>query len=468
MKLSPKQRQLAIVGGWIFTAAAAFSFGRMTNWLDAPVNPQSASAGHGTGNGGAAGPNGGVNQGNSALADRIGGSFKTDGTGGTSGRTLAEITGNQPVEDWLKKLMNQDDDIFRMKNFLDLVQALDNPEDIKTALKVIGASQGGNRRGGFGGGRFSEYGMLMEKFTQIDPKAALTFAGEQKGPEKFMATATAMRSWARLDPSAALSWAQTEGANLQMDFGGRGPGGPGGGGPPGADGQDTQPKENFALMTVIGQLAKTDLDKAMSSASTAEIGRMGGRMVDTLAAEMVSQRGPDAARKAVDSLPDGDFKNEYIQQLAGQLAATDAPGTAQWAKSLTDGDAKRRALGTAIGQWAQTDPTAAGTFLGTLPMSESTDSARERYAIEVGKQNPAAALPWVNTITDPKRLEQTQIALAPSYFKVDPAGAQQWVSTLAPEQQARITAQAKGGNNGGGGNRFGGGGGGGGRRGGGN
>jgi|GEM_PF-1461628 len=472
MKLSPKQRQFAVIGGWVFTAAAAFAFGRMTNWLDAPVTPAAQSANHAGGSaGGASGSNGPGGQGNSALEGRVGGSFGADDTAGGGHPTVAQITGNQPLEDWLKKLMEQDDDIIRTKNFMRLIEALDDPDDIKTALKVLGEGRNGrgNRGpGGFGGGRFSEYGMLMEKLTQKDPKVAMAYAADQKGGEKFMATSTAMRSWARMDPAAALTWAQTEGVNLQMDFGGggRGPGGTGGA----ADGQDGQPKENFALMTVLSQIAKTDIDKAMSTASTAEIGRMGDRMVSTLADEMISQRGADAARKALDTMPAGDFRDQYIQQLARQLSGKDAAGTADWVNSLPTGDAKRRALGSAIGEWAQEDPNAAGIYLSKLPASTDTDSARERYAQTVSRENPSSALMWAATITDPQRRESAQATLISDWTRRDAPAAQQWIaqSDLSPEMKTQLSQPQNRRNTGGGPGGFTTGGGGGFRRGGGN
>ena len=460
-----------MVGGWIFTAAVAFSFGRMTNWLDAPVTPSSsAHAGNGAAGGGPGDSSSGA-QGNSALGDRIG-AFPADGGSGT---TLAQIIGNKPLDVWLKKLMEEDDDIIRTRNFMKLVEVLNNPDDIKLALKTLGEGRNGGRGGrggfgGFGGGRFSEYGMLMEKFTQIDPKAALTFAADQKGPEKFMATSTAMRSWARMDSAAALAWAQSEGANIQMDFGRGGPGGGAGGpGGTGADGQDGQPKENLALMTVLSQMAKTELDKAMSTASTAELGRMGDRMVGTLAEEMVSQRGVDGARKAVDSLPEGDFRDQYIQQLARQLSGKDAPGTAEWVNSLPSGDTKRRALGQAVREWAQDDPTAAGLFLTKQPASPDTDSARQVYAETVSRQTPSTGMTWASTITDQERRESTQVQIYTTWNRTDQPGAQQWLQSqtnmsddlknqmMSATQNRRGGAPGGGGGfpGGGGGNRFG-------------
>lgn len=447
MPISSKNRQFAIIGGFAATAAVAFAFGRMTSWLDKPIAGNQPAQGQRAGTVGN-GTEGG--QGSSALNGRIGGSFEADsGTPGTS-LTVEQVTSGQPLEDWLKKLMAQDDDLYRMQNLLRLIDSLHNPEDIKAALKIVGTTRGGGRGGPFNG-RFTEYGMLMEKFTQLDPKGALSYASEQQGGEKFMATSSALRTWTRLDPAAALAWAQNEGAALQFETNRGGPGGPGG------EGQDNQPKENFALLSVISQLAKTDIDKAILTASTTEIGRFGNRTVETLASELITQRGADAARKMVDSLPDGSFKNEYIQQVAGRLADKDAPGTATWAMDLPAGDAKRRALGEAIDEWVKTDATAAGNFLAKLPASTDTDSARETYARGVVKNDPAAALTWAATITEPDRRGRTAVNLASDIIRQDQVNGLQIVNnstTLSDDQKAQAVARANDRRNGGGGGQF--------------
>lgn len=435
MKISPKNRQYVLVGGWLATAAVAFAFGRMTGWLDTPTAPPQAASSKAVGGGTSAG---GLSNGNESGVGMVrqDGQFATDHTG--TPQTVGQITGGQPLEDWLKKLMAQEDDIYRMQNFMKLLETMNSPEDIKTALKVIGSSRGGGRGpGGFFGGRMTEYGMLMEKFTQMDPKGAIAYAGEQQGPERFMATASAVRTWTRLDPAAALSWAQTEGANLQMDFGGRG--GPGGGG-----GEEGQPRENFALMGVVTQLAKTDLDKAISAASTAEMGRMSGRMVETLAAEMIGQRGDDAARKLVDTLPDGSFKNEYIQQLAGRLANKDAAGAAQWALTLPAGDAKRRALGEAVQELASKDVVEAGKFMLTVPAGPDTDSARERLAGAAARTDASGALKWAETISDAERKTRTIMSVTETALRTQPEVGKQILeaASLTPEQKTQVAARA--------------------------
>ena len=455
MKLSPKNRQLALVGGFLVTATVAFSVGRMANFLDAPVTPQVAGGGAG-GNATPGGP-GGHGPGE-AGGTRVVSSFGAVDAGFSgAGATVEQITGGQPLDEWLKKLMAQDDELYRMQNFMKIINALNSPEDIKAALKIIGEQRGGGGgRGGPGGfGRPStEYAMLMEKFTQIDPKAAITYAGEQQGMEKFSGVSTALRTWTRLDPAAALAWAEAEGANIKMDFG---RGGPGGGQDSGAE----ETKQNFALMGVLSQLAKTDLDKAMSVAtSSKDIGNT-GMLVRALASEMISQRGVDAARKSIDSMADGEFKKDYIRSLTGRMAQQDPAGTASWALSLT-GEAKQQALSRTINERAQKD--AKGAFLAKQAVTPETDPARATYARQVMRQDPQGAVTWASTILDEKSRAETVTVVVNDWVRRDPEPAKQWVaqSSLPEEQKADLLKAGAGGNRGpggGGGQRFGAGGG---------
>ena len=217
---SPQSRLPLVVGlGWFATAAIAFCIGR----IGAPtVGNREASH----------------------EAERAAGDVRSTGDvagttniGGTKGQfamgegdgslTVARITNGQPLEKWFKNLMEQQDSIVRMNGLLRLLDAVRDPEELKIALGAI------NLRGdrGFGrGARFTEYSMILEKFTQLDPKGAIAFVNSKGREEKWIGTSTVMQTWTRTDPAGAIAWAQTSGKEKEDPQGG--PGGPGGG-PPG-------------------------------------------------------------------------------------------------------------------------------------------------------------------------------------------------------------------------------------------
>jgi hypothetical protein len=338
--------------------------------------------------------------------------------------SIGQVTGGQPLEDWLKKLMAQDDDIYRMQHFVQLFDALNNVEDIKTALKVM-APNGRGR-----GMRFTEYSMLLQKLTQLDPKEAIAYASAQNGGERYMATGTVVRTWAKSQPEAALAWAKENGApqnpDDQNNNNNRGPGG----------GND-----NWALASVVTQLAKTNLDKAIQEAGSNDLGRTSGRTADALLNEAIDQRGLDAAKKIVDSLPEGQFRNDYVQQLASKLAEKDPAGAVKWVMTNVSGDSKGRTLSEPVGNWLKCDQAAALTFLKGMPVGPDYDSPRVTATQQLARTNPTEALTQLASISDPQRQARVLGETARDISRKDMNAAQQFVaaSTVADEMKQQIS-----------------------------
>lgn len=439
LKSNDNKARILMGSAWALTVVVAFAVGQFST--DAPITPVAPAAPAASGGASTSAESAGVDS-------RAGGVFAAEGAGkpGTT-PTVGEITGGQPLDEWLKRVMEQDDELFRMQNFMKLIAALNTPEDIEAALKVVMAGGGGRGRGPGGMGRFTEMSMLMAKFVQLDPKAAMAYSTKLEGGEKFMATSSALRTWTRLSPDAALAWAQTEGKDISMDFGGRG--GPGGFG---GQAEEGAPKDNFALLSVVSQLAKTDLDKALTTASGMELGRFGDRMVDTVANEMINQRGADKAKAYLDSLQPGAFRDQYMQQVANTLSRKDPEGTTEWiAAKAETGDAKRRALGESIGNWAKADFAAASAFTDKQPVSPDMDSARGRILDELAKTDPKLAWSKLPTISSPERLNSTAFQIGRELVKAGQAEVMQTVNipNLKPETVNGAMTPRSGGGNGG-------------------
>jgi hypothetical protein len=422
---TPVSRIPLIVGiGWVATAAIAFSIGRIGSPSPSGVGVEAdagASANRlrraqrdgGDGSGPAAGMNG---------------QFAMGEDGGPL--TLARVTNGQPIDKWMKKLMSQEDDIVRMAGLLRFLEAVKSPADLKAALEEI------NLRGDRGFGRsshFTEYAMILEKWTQLDPNGAIAFAESRSREEKMLGTSTVLRTWTRTDASAAIAWAQANGKESSPDNGSRGA-------PPGWGGQGIS-----ALSTVLTQLATTDLDRALSVAATETFDRR-SRTLDTFASELVRQRGFDGAKGVIDAMAPGSLKDGLITQLADKFASADAPAAAEWAASLPAGDAKSRALAESVGEWAKKDAVAAGTFLASLPATAEADRSRESYANTIVQKNPESALAWASAITDEDRRLRTVENVARSWVRQDATAAKAWLaqSTLPEEVKTRLQAPGRG------------------------
>ena len=416
MKSAPNVRRWLVPGAWLATAAVAFSIGRMSSWLEEPVVPggsQTNAAGAVSATGGGPGSD----------SQRPVFSVAPDAEN-RQVITIGEVTGGQPLEDWLKKLMAQDDDIYRMQHFVRLFEALNSVEDLKAALAVINAD--GGRGGGRGGMRFTEYSMLLQKLTQLNPKEAVAFASGKEGGERWMATGTVLRQWTKMEPDAALAWAKENGAQQVGDAN-----------------DDNRRTENWALASVVTQMAKTNLDKALTEAATADFGRGGGRTADALVGELVNQRGADEAKKAALSIPEGGFRNQFIEQLADRLSSSDPKGTMAWVSELPAGESRRRALGEVMPNYLSKDPQGAIELARSLPVSPDNDSARQPVAVYQAKSNLDEAMKTISAMADPGRQQRVVFEIARDLARRDVNTGQQFVlqSPLADETKAQLAQQ---------------------------
>jgi hypothetical protein len=432
MKSSQSRTPLIVGFGWFATAAIAFCIGRIG--LSPAGSTGSGDATRGSERAGVGARGSGDAPGLRSGQDSAGQFAMGEGQGAV---TLARLTNGQPLEKWMKNLMTQEDDIVRMSGLLRLLEVLTDPEDFKTVLAAI------NLRGdrGFGrGARFTEYSMILEKWTQLDPKGAITYVNSKGREEKWIGTSTVLRTWTRADAGAAVAWAQANGkekddAQPGPGGSGRGPGGPGGG---------PQGFTSSPISIVLSQLAHSDLDRALTVA-TAETFDRRSRTLDTLANELVSQRGLDGAQSALDGMASGSLRDGLTTQLAGKLAEKDAPSAAAWALALPEGDAKSRALAETIGTWAKQDAAAAGAFMAKLPATAEADRSRESYANAVAPKDPQGAIAWASAITDAERQQRTVENVVRSWVRQDAPAAKEWIaqSTLPAEVKARVQAPGR-------------------------
>ena len=426
MKNNSSRLPLVVGLGWLATAAIAFCIGRIgaptapvaTN--DDAARPVAGKSGSASGSADFSLPPG--ERGQFAMGEGVG------------AMTVERLTNGQPLDKWVKNLMAQQDDILRMNGLLRLLDAVRDPEELKTALGAI------NLRGGRGpgfGSRFTEYSMILEKWTQLDAKGAIGYVNAKGREEKWIGTSAVMQTWTRTDAAGAIAFAQAAAKEKDKDEAQGNQGGPGGG-PPGFT--------SSPISIVLSQLARTDLDRALGVAATETFDRR-SRTIDTIAGELVSQRGLDGARTALDGMAAGSLRDGLTAQLAGKFAEKDAPSAAAWAFALPEGEAKSRALAETIGEWAKKDAVAAGAFMAKLPATAEADRSRETYATAVAGTDPKGALAWATTITDKDRQQRAVESVVRTWVKQDAPAAKDWIaqSPLPDDVKARMQSPGKGG-----------------------
>ena len=189
MSVPPEICRWLLAAGWIGTLFAAYSVARLTQ--DAPARRMhavgSAKAVHRTL------PDGRADAStiNAAAAP----------ASSEAELSVISITGGMPLEQWLGRLVKEPDEILRVSTFLRLLETLETPEEIKQALEIVlASSERGNNR--------LELSMLLQKWTQQDPKGALAFAQARQGGDRGLAMSAVLRTWTRANPEDALAWAQ--------------------------------------------------------------------------------------------------------------------------------------------------------------------------------------------------------------------------------------------------------------------
>jgi hypothetical protein len=437
-----KTRLPIYIGAWLATAVVTFCLGRMTSGtLRGSVFGGTKSVGR------SAAPETGT-LGNSSAASK--GATSEDVLArvfGGHATTLAQVLGGKTLEEHLKTLLKLDDEAVRMLGFLRLLEALNNPDDIKAALELIAKEGNGGRF------RVTEQSMLLQKWAQIDPKSAAAYASSQRDFSRFTGMNAVLRTWLKTSPEDAIAWAEQNVVQNQNDQ--QGDRGPGRGGP--EDG-------NWAIATLIGPLAQQNLERALELAKNQTESRARGRMIDTLVDEMLAQRGVDAARNAMMDMPDDAFRAGMAGRLVEKMMANaDPKDVAAQAWNFPGGDTRERAMSEIIRRIADDDLVMAANLLQQFGNSPDLDSAKARLAFASVAKDTEGALAWTTSISDEKQRTETLQRLLPGVARQNPTLAEQYAS------QYGIQIQQRGGPDGGGfggGGRFRGGGGGGGGRGG--
>ena len=402
MNLSPEARRLLIPAAWLATAVLTFCLGRMSSFIDAPVVSATPSAQRAE----PAAP---------AVDARIFAIPISRGEGETFTSPLQQLTGGQPIADWLKNLLNEEDEIARMNGFMRLMEVLGSGDEIAQALDAMMANGNGWSRG-------KEFSMLLQKWAQLDPAQAMAWVEKIKDQgAKFGGYRAVLSTWTRRSPQEAVAWAEANGR------------------PEAKDEQDG----NWAMATIVGQLAKTDADWALRLTEGQSMSRARGRMIESVIGQYVSQRGEAAAREMVMNISDETLRHGAMGRLASQLAANDPQSAAQWIATLPAGDGRQRALTELVSQWSENDPAAAAAYLSKYPASPETDESRGRLAQNVLRKDPEGALAWANTISEDQFRARTVTELVRNWMRRDEEAAQKWVqaSALPADFKARFGAR---------------------------
>ncbi|MEY2483040.1 MAG: hypothetical protein QOK24_1568 [Verrucomicrobiota bacterium] len=250
----------------------------------------------------------------------------------------------------------------RMSNLEAFINAL-GPAEYADALKRIRRIPGNNDRE-------LASRLLISRWVQSDPDAALQFAASNRGFE-YIADDVFQQA-AATDAQAALERAKSL-PNADLRY--------------------------MALRGVLGFMANTDPAGALRLAATLGENR-GNEPLTSVIYRQWAANDPQAAalQAAQDKTAEGwrSPVNAVVRTWAGQ----DPAAAANWSLSLTEPDARSRSVSQVIRQWTHDDATAAANWINALAPGEGHDTAVSAMASAMAATDPQNAVSWARNIPD--------------------------------------------------------------------
>lgn len=306
------------------------------------------------------------------------------------------LTALSPVQ-LLKRSLNEEDPLARMKNLLSALENL-SPENVEAFAAQMATVSGREN------GQLLTY--FIHEWARFDPVGAIGFAQEQSnGRQSIWLTSTAMRSWGKEDPEAALSYLET--TELATD-------------------------DSFLLPGLISGWADNDPIGAAQYALSIEDNQIRRRSTWGVAREMVGQD-VEQIKNTLNSLPDADQQSALLTAITSQLSRDDPSSSLSLLQEMDPGLTNTRAVGELIEGWVDHDPVAASEFVLQLPEGEERSAGLASLIDRWSRQDPVQAGEWLNQFPPSAELDQPVVNYVNRVQRNDPEGALSWASSITDE-----------------------------------
>jgi hypothetical protein len=212
--------------------------------------------------------------------------------------------------------------------------------------------------------------LLVARWVQTDPEAALNFAASNRGFEYI-----------------ADDVFQTEAAgDVQMAL-------------ERAKGLPDSDLRYMALRGVLSFMADTDPAGALRLAQS--LGEFpGNEPLSSMIYRQWATNDPQAAAlQAMQQGADNSWRSP-VYQVARTWANADPTAAANWSIGLTDPQAQARSIGQVMRQWTREDVTAAANWVNALPQGGTYDAAAAALATSLAGNDPQSAVNWAQNIAD--------------------------------------------------------------------
>jgi hypothetical protein len=369
----------------------------------------------------------------------------------------------QAFRDRITKARGEKDRAKRMDLLAEAVQTLD-PSQIRQTLAEVEAMKDCQFRPQL-------RGMLLSRWGESDPKAALAYAqGLGSSMENLGEIRSVMRSWGASDFPAAKAWVEGLPAGLlkdnvleslafalaQKD-------------PaaalslarslPGADGQrflrgainawclqdadaafayvaklPTDPNKpdfnKFLTLEMMSTLAKKDPYKVITMLEQLPIGDQNNALRSI--GYSWGQSDPKTALDWANLQTDPQVKSLILRGAIEALSEKDPNSALELAQSLPAGDSREGVIGKVLYTLSESDPIGAVGYAMNLPSSENRNKMISVLAGQWIRDDSQGALGWYDSLTDPKLKEQVASNMITILSEDDPAKAINLLDTMPP------------------------------------
>ena len=212
--------------------------------------------------------------------------------------------------------------------------------------------------------------LLVARWVQTDPEAALNFAASNRGFEYV-----------------ADDVFETEAAgDLQMAL----------------ERAKALPDSDLRYMALRGVLSfMADNDPAGALRLAQSLGEFPGNepLSSVIYRQWATNDPQAAALQAMQQGGDGGWRSP-VYQVARTWANSDPTAAANWSIGLTDPQAQARSIGQVMRQWSREDVTAAANWVNALPPGSTYDAAAGALAVSLAGNDPQSAVGWAQNIAD--------------------------------------------------------------------
>jgi len=260
--------------------------------------------------------------------------------------------------------------------------------------------------------------LLLAKWTQEDPDAALASLSSAGGKQAYSDAGTVLGTLAAMDPAKAAAWLSNSDSPILR-----------------------QPwMSGLLAQSVAEQWARQDPDAALEWAATLDPDQRVGAYSGII--NNIMESDPQRAAALAMTLDSSD-RPKLLGQIAEAWAARDPAEAVAWANSLTGGD-REGSLQEALGSWAVSDPSQAAAYVDQLPEQERSSYVRD-VVRNWSEQAPADAAAWLGSQPEGEGRAGAMGYLMWNWTTRDPEAAANWLGEqpAGPSYDEGVTGLAK-------------------------